>query len=139
MTIIITFMWIIWVSFADDFPYNSSDVKMNYNDTKMQNIVSPWDSAWEKIRDKYLPWVKNKDHPIVYYVSKVINYFLWMLAFFTFLVITWWSSMTFTWKTDEWIKKWMKFIKMWIIVIIVIWVSWLISMLIFNIYNSWVN
>ena len=143
ITIIITFMLIIWFSFAeDDFPYQDktviwNDIKMDYSNTKMEDIIAPWDSAWEKIREKYLPWAKDQDHPIPYYVSKVINYFLWMLAFFTFIVILWWASMTFTWKTDDWVKKWMKFMKMWIIVIIVIWISWLISMFIFNIYNSW--
>ena len=145
ITIIIAFMWIIWFSFAgDDFPYQDrsviwNDIKMNYSNTKMEDIIAPWDSAWEKIRDKFLPWIKEKEHPISYYVSKVINYFLWMLAFFTFIVILRWASMTFTWKTDDWVKKWIKFMKMWIIVIIVIWISWFISMFIFSIYNSWIN
>jgi len=142
--IIITFMWIIWFSFAENFPYQDksviwNDIKMDYSNTKMKNIIAPWDSAWEKIRDKYLPWTKDQAHPIIYYVSKVINYFLWLLAFFTFIIILWWASMTFTWKTDEWVKKWIQFMKMWIITIIIIWISWLISMFIFNIYNSWVK
>lgn len=144
ITLILIFIELSSFSFAESFPYHdkwvvNSDTEMDFNSNKMNNIITPWDSAWEKIRDKYLPDSKNQENPASYYISKVINYFLWLLAFFTFIVIAWWASMTFTWKTDEWVKKWIQFMKMWIIAIIIIWISWLISMFIFDIYNSWMN
>ena len=50
------------------------------------------------------------------------------------MILVYGFSMVFTGKTDEWIKKWGKFIKMAIIAIITIWVSWLISMWVISIY-----
>jgi len=132
---IILIIWTINFSFSEeDFPYWK-----DYDETKWKELLIWNKTAIDKIKNTYLPDLKDEENPMSYYISIIINYFLGMLAFFTFLVILWWASLTFTWKTDEWIKKWMQYMKIWIIVIIVIWVSWLISMFIFSIYNSWIK
>lgn len=134
ISLIIIISSIIWFSFAENFPYNG-----NFNTTNWEEMLIWKNSSAVPIAKKYLWSAKSEKHPIAYYISTVINYFLWLLAFFTFLVLLTWISMTFFWKSNEWIKKWKKYIKISTIVIIVIWVSWLISMFIFSIYNSWIK
>lgn len=127
----------IWFANNGKFLYNDID----YGTSSTKTALGIWNSssAWEQIAKKFLKDATKQKHPITFYVARAVNYFLGILAFWTFLVIVWWFSMVFTQKTDEWLKKGFKFMKIWIIVIIVIWVSWLISMGIFHIYNSWVN
>lgn len=129
-----TFSWMF--TFAEDFPYDG-----NFDTTSTKEALWIWNSAsaWDKIAQKYLSESVSKQNPISFYVSKALNYFLGILAFVTALVIMRWFSMVFTNKSEEWLKKWFTFMKMWIIVIIIIWASWLISMAIFHVYNSWVK
>jgi hypothetical protein len=128
----ICIIWTIGLSTVlwEDFPY-TMPVE---NPENMQDIVD--NSALEQISLDYM-WddFQDKQSPAEYYISTVINYFLWILAFFAFLVLAYWFSMVWTDKTDEWVKKWYKYIKMAIFSIIVIGISWLISIWIFYIYN----
>lgn len=134
ISLIVALISITWFSFTDNFPYD-----WNYDTNNWRDMLIWNNSSTKKIIDKYIPEVENKEHPIAYYISTVINYFLWILAFITFIVIIRWVSMTFIWKSNEGIKKWVQYIKKGIIIIVIIWASWLVSMLIFNIYNSWVK
>jgi len=126
---LILILW-IWFCFADDFPYdnvsNDPSLKEGIDNQQAQNIAETYVGA-ETVQ---------KDTPAEYYISTVINYFLSILAFISFLVLVYGFSLVFVDKTDEWVKKWYKFIKIAAIALIVIWVSWLISMWIINIYTN---
>ena len=133
---VLIFIWLIWYSSARieinndyDFPYEEERAD------SMKDILDK--SNVDELADSFL-WSEaiNKESPMSYYISKVINYFLVILAFISFLVLLYWFSLVFTDKTDEWLKKWYKYIKMAAIAIIVIWISWLFSMWIFSIYNN---
>jgi len=143
--LIISLLWLfVNISIVNwqDFPYtlstnsNHMGISVNPNDS-IKDIVIPKNdnSTLDKISKNFL-WTdfRNQSSPAVYYISKFINYFLSILAFIAFIVLVYWFSMVFIGKTDEWIKKWGKFIKMAIIAIITIWVSWLISMWVISIY-----
>ena len=103
----------------------------------MKDIIIPnnKNSTLDQLSKSFL-WTdfRSEGNPAIYYISKFINYFLSILAFIAFMILVYGFSMVFTGKTDEWIKKWGKFIKMAIIAIITIWVSWLISMWVISIY-----
>ncbi len=125
-------------SYSSDFPYQV------WNEESVKNVVwteKMWPFEQKDVMDditKAYLWdddIKGHSSPFVYYVSKVINYFLAILAFIAVVILLYGFSLVFTDKTDEWIKKWMKYVKMASIAIIVIWVSWLFSMWIFYIYN----
>lgn len=132
----------LFVVNAEDFPYTlstaSNHITVSTDDNKsMKDIVIPnnKNSTLDQLSKSFL-WTdfRSEDNPAIYYISKFINYFLSILAFIAFIVLVYGFSMVFTGKTDEWIKKWGKFIKMAIIAIITIWVSWLISMWVISIY-----
>jgi len=138
---IILFLSVFVVNW-EDFPYTlSTDSNASLSDQiqtwSLKEIVIPDDtnSTLDQLSQSFL-WTdfRDEDSPAVYYISKIINYFLSILAVIAFIVLVYWFSMVFTGKTDEWIKKWGKFIKMAVISIIVIWVSWLISMWVISIY-----
>ncbi len=131
----------LFVVNGEDFPYkdiNNVSISTD-NDKSLKDIVIPKhnNSTLDKLSKSFL-WTDFSDQsdPAVYYISKFINYFLSILAFIAFIVLVYWFSMVFTGKTDEWIKKWGKFIKMAIVAIVVIWVSWLISMWVISIYTQ---
>jgi len=129
---VIILLWVVWFSIADDFPYENVDSSENMN-----QIINNDNSAIKQIWDTYV-WENtlNEDSPAEYYISKVLNYFLSITWFISFLVLAYWFSLVFTEKSDEWIKKWYKYIKMASIALIIIWLSWLISTWIFYIYNN---
>lgn len=143
---ILFFVSLFVFSYADDdFPYTlntsedvSTDTTVSDNGTSLKDIVNPWDTnstIW-KISEAFL-WnnISEKEHPIAFYVSMVLNYFMAILAFISFIILVYGFMLVFTGKTDEWIKKWWKYIKITTISLIIIWVSWLFSMWIFHIYN----
>ncbi len=142
---IISLIWLfvsIFVVNWEDFPYTlSTDSNASLSDQiktwSLWEIVIPDDtnSTLDQLSQSFL-WTdfRDEDNPAIYYISKFINYFLSILAFIAFIILVYWFSMVFTGKTDEWIKKWGKFIKMAIIAIITIWVSWLIAMWVISIY-----
>ena len=119
-----------WFSFMENFPYqNVSDtpsLKEGIQNEEAKDIAQTY--VWED--------AINQDSPAEYYISTVINYFLSILAFISFLVLAYGFSLVFTDKTDEWVKKWYKFIKIAAIALIVIWVSWLISIWVISIYTQ---
>ena len=121
-------------SYSNDFPYiihNSESV----NTILIQN--DNHNSTIWKISDIFL-WdgISEEENPIAFYISTVLNYFLYILAFISFIVLIYWFSLVFIDKTDEGIKKWWKYIKITIIALIIIWISWLFSIWIFHIYNT---
>ena len=127
----------------EDFPYalstDSNNVSISTDNNKsLKDIVisDNKNSTLDKLSESFL-WTDFSDQsdPAIYYISKFINYFLGILSFIAFLVLVYGFSMVFTGKTDEWIKKWWKYIKMAIVAIIVIWVSWLIAMWVISIYT----
>ena len=129
-----------WEGFPYTLSTNSNHIITTTNNNKsLKDIVIPEskNSTLDKISKAFL-WTDfyDKSNPAAFYISKFVNYFLGILAFISFITLVYWFSLVFTWKTDEWIKKWGKFLKMSIISIIVIWVSWLISMWIFWIYST---
>ena len=128
--LIISMLLIGTIIFAEDFPYNIQQP------TSMKDYVEWNNSSIKKIAQDYAGDDINQDTPASYYISKVINYFLAILGFIAFLVLAYWFSLVFTDKTDEWVKKWYKFIKMASIALIIIWVSWLISIWFINIYAT---
>ena len=119
-----------WFCFMEDFPYqNVSDtpsLKEGIQNEEAKDIAQTY--VWED--------AINQDSPAEYYISTVINYFLSILAFISFLVLAYGFSLVFTDKTDEGVKKWYKFIKIAAIALIVIWVSWLISIWVISIYTQ---
>jgi len=134
---IILIFWIIFSLFFVNISFAELDETFPYSDTNansMKEILNK--SELKQVRDDFV-WsdIANQKSPIAYYISKVINYFLWITAFISVLTLIYGFSLTFTDKTDEGIKKWQKYVKMATIAIIVIWISWLFSMWIFNIYN----
>jgi len=136
--IIISIASLFSFSYAKWFDININEWNFPYEEERansMKDILQHSD-AWD-IADNFV-WsdIKSQRSPISYYISKVINYFLVILGFIAFLSLLYWFSLVFTDKTDEWIKKWYKFIKIAAIAIIVIWVSWLFSMWIFHIYSN---
>ena len=117
--------------FAEDFPYEVQQP------TSMQDFVEWNDSAIKQVGKDYIgEETISQETPASYYISKVINYFLAILGFIAFLVLAYGFSLVFTDKTDEWVKKWYKFIKMASIALIIIWISWLISIWFINIYAT---
>jgi len=124
-------IWVfVWFSHAEDFPYenvsNTPSLKEWIENEQAQNIAETY--VWENTIDQ--------NSPAEYYISTVINYFLSILWFISFLVLAYGFSLVFVEKTDEWVKKWYKFIKIAAIALIVIWISWLISIWIINIYAN---
>ncbi len=132
--LLITILLQFSLIYSEEFPYQVNKIR------KMEDVVNSNQSSIKKIWENYI-WneVINREFPASYYISTVINYFLWILWFIAVLILLYWFSLVFTDKTDEWIKKWYKFIKMASIAIIVIWVSWLISMWFINIYAEHVS
>jgi len=131
--LLIASMFLIGTSiFAEEeFPYEVQQP------TSMQDFVEWNDSAIKQVAQDYVgDETINEDNPASYYIAKVINYFLAILSFIAFLVLAYGFSLVFTDKTDEWVKKWYKFIKMASIALIIIWVSWLISIWFINIYAT---
>jgi len=130
LILIISFIIWTWFCFMEDFPYqNVSDtpsLKEGIQNEEAKDIAQTY--VWED--------AINQDSPAEYYISTVINYFLSILAFISFLVLAYGFSLVFTDKTDEWVKKWYKFIKIAAIALIVIWVSWLISIWVISIYTQ---
>ena len=130
--ILLVLISIIWINFclAGDFPYenvwDNPSLKESIENNQTKNIAETyvWDEAI------------NQNTPAEYYISTVINYFLSILAFISGLVLIYGFSLVFTDKTDEWVKKWYKFIKMAVIALIVIWISWLISSWFISIYSK---
>ena len=146
LSFMLFFVSLFVFSYADDdFPYTlntsdntSTDTTVSDNGNSLKNIINPWDTnstIW-KISEAFL-WnnISEKEHPIAFYVSMVLNYFMAILAFVSFIILVYGFMLVFTGKTDEWIKKWWKYIKITTISLIIIWVSWLFSMWIFHIYN----
>ena len=124
-------IWVfVWFSHAEDFPYenvsNTPSLKEWIENEQAQNIAETY--VWENTIDQ--------NSPAEYYISTVINYFLSILWFISFLILAYGFSLVFVEKTDEWVKKWYKFIKIAAIALIVIWISWLISIWIINIYAN---
>jgi C4-dicarboxylate transporter len=117
--------------YAEDFPYDMQEP------TSYQDFVNSDDSAIKQVAQDYV-WEETleKENPATYYISTTINYFLAILGFIAFLVLAYGFTLVFTDKTDEWIKKWYKFIKMSSIAIIVIGISWLIAIWFINIYAT---
>ena len=117
--------------YAEDFPYDMQEP------TSYQDFVNSDDSAIKQVAQDYV-WEETleKENPATYYISTTINYFLAILGFIAFLVLAYGFTLVFTDKTDEWIKKWYKFIKMASIAIIVIGISWLIAIWFINIYAT---
>ena len=142
---IISFLWLflsLFVVNAESFPYtlstDSHHITVSTDDNKsMKDIVIPnnKNSTLDQLSKSFL-WTdfRSEDNPAIYYISKFINYFLSILAFIAFIVLVYGFSMVFTGKTDEWIKKWSTYLKMAVVAIITIWVSWLISMWVISIY-----
>ena len=141
---IISLVWFLslFVVNAEDFPYTLSTDSNHIIDSTDDNksikdivISNNNNSTLDQLSQSFL-WTDfhSEDNPAIYYISKFINYFLSILAFIAFIVLVYGFSMVFTGKTDEWIKKWWKFIKMAMLAIITIWVSWLISMWVISIY-----
>jgi len=114
-----------------NFPYDEERAD------SMKDILE--NSNADELANTYL-WSDNalkENSPTVYYISKVLNYFLAILAFIAFLVLLYWFSLVFTqWRSNESMKKWYNYIKMAVIAIIIIWISWLFSIWIFSIYNN---
>ena len=113
----------------EDFPYKEEradsmkDILQHSNINELsENFV--WDDA------------TKQSHPLSFYISKVINYFLAIIWFIAVLSLIYGFSLTYTQKSNEWVKKWYKFIKIATIAIIVIWISWLFASWIFYIYNN---
>ena len=117
--------------YAEDFPYDMQEP------TSYQDFVNSDDSAIKQVAQDYV-WEETleKENPATYYISTTINYFLAILGFIAFLVLAYGFTLVFTDKTDEWIKKWYKFIKMASIAITIIGISWLIAILFINIYTT---
>ena len=130
------FNWAFSIDFnvtdENDFPY---DV-----DTSNDWVEKVLDKALDENKDfaKDIVWeesLQNKS-PIIYYISKVINYFLAILAFMSFIVLAFWLTKVFTVNnTDAEFKKAWKYIWASSVAIVIIWISWLFSMWVFNIYN----
>lgn len=132
LIIIITFIvYLFWAHYCIwniyNFPYKVQENWVN------KEILQNEDSAWKKLKKNFF-W--DKDYTTSNFISIIINYFLSILAIIALIFMFRWASFVFTWKTDEWIKKWKKFMTMALLAIFIIWVSWLISMFIFNIYNQ---
>ena len=124
-------IWVfVWFSHAEDFPYenvsNTPSLKEWIENEQAKDIAETY--VWDD--------TINQNSPAEYYISTVINYFLSILWFISFLVLAYGFSLVFVEKTDEWVKKWYKFIKIAAIALIVIWISWLISIWIINIYAN---
>ena len=122
--------------YAEDFPYDMQE-PTNKEDFISKDFVNSDDSAIKQVAQDYV-WEETleKENPATYYISTTINYFLAILGFISFLVLAYGFTLVFTDKTDEWIKKWYKFIKMASIAIIVIGISWLIAIWFINIYAT---
>ena len=134
VTISLLILWgLAWFSYAEDFPYenvwNNPTLKESIENEQTKNIAETY--VWDE--------PINQDSPAEYYISTVINYFLSILWFISFLVLAYGFSLVFVEKTDEWVKKWYKFIKIASIALIVIGISWLISIWIINIYVNHVR
>ena len=118
-----------WSS-SSDFPYsewNEESIKDSLNHSKFGEIANDFADTNE---------IQTKQSPIAYWISKIINYFLALLSFIAVIVLIYWFSLVFANKTDEWVKKWYKYVKFATIAIIIIWISWLISSWFFYIYNE---
>ncbi len=129
---------IIFGSFFTSYALPSSDFPYSEN----QNAQWLKDTIWEtnKIVNAFVDenTLKQKS-PMMYYLSKVINYFLWILWLVAVITLIYWFSLAFTsYKSEEWMKKWYKYIQYAVIAIIIIWVSWLIAKFMFQAYFEWV-
>jgi hypothetical protein len=134
--IILAIAWIIAFSIAEDFPYSVKTVDDEGQVNK--NIVESSQSTINQVAQDYI-WndVVSDNDPAILYISKVINYFLWILWFIAFLVLIYWFSLVYTGgDSSASFQKWTKYVKGAIIAIIVIWISWLISSWFISIYSS---
>jgi len=127
--ILVIISWFISnYSISATFPYQQE------NSNTMKDILEK--SNMDDISETFLWEATHNNYPITYYVAKVINYFLIITWFIAVVVLFYWFSLVFTqWRSDESMKKAYQFIKMTIISIIIIWISYLFSSWVMSIYN----
>jgi len=117
---------------SSDFPYEEDNIATWLN----SSIIRESDQIVTSFVDENT--LKEKS-PIMFYLSKVINYFLWILGLVAVITLIYGFSLVFTSvKSEEWMKKWYKYIQYAVIAIIIIWISFLIAKFMFQAYFEWV-
>ncbi len=125
----------------EKFPYWESYLLSPTDDSKQiaKEIVS---NEWVFNKLLEILWLQSyssQDWSAVSYVQTVVNYFLWVLAFISLIVLIYWFyKILFT--TDKFwdsVNQWKKYLRAWIIWIVWIWLSWLIVSFLFYLVKKW--
>ena len=142
---VLLFIWIAWVRAQQDFPY---DVDMtsstNSDNLNIWNIVKtdaiqPSNGVLNKLYwlfglqwPTYTQW-NNKAE---YYIKMVLNMALWLVSFVSFILIIYAFYLIFFVKQEEWVAKARKILIGVFVALAIMWLSWLIVSLVFNIYQT---
>jgi len=146
LTIILVLVWLINISFSS---WEWWDETQEIYPTNENSII---DTDWldDPLRDgtrsavNWVQWIIDENtetgdsnqNNVLKYVSKWINYFLWLLwLIVTIYIIKEWISIVVAWNNENIQKESMKDIRNYIIALIWIWVSYLIINLVFHFIN----
>lgn len=95
----------------------NSDESLSVKLSKAFGLNYEWDDRWIK------------------YIKTIVNYFLWLASFIALAVIIYWFYMAFlSDNSDEQMKKAKKYMTTAIVALFIMWVSWFIISLLFEVY-----
>lgn len=136
---------IIWVNAQEDFPY---DVDMT-NTTNSDNLdiwniiktdaIQPSNGVLNKLYWLFgLQWptYTQWDNKAEYYIKMVLNMVLGLVSFVSLILIIYSFYLIFFIKQEEWVAKARKMLIWVFIALVIMWLSWLIVSLIFDIYKT---
>lgn len=135
----------LWVQAQEDFPYDIDMTNTTPTDTLdiwdivKTDAIQPSNSILNRLFwilwlqwSTYTQWDKKAE----YYVKMILNMVLWLVSFISFVIIIYSFYLIFFVKQEEWVAKARKMLIGVFIALVIMWLSWLIVSLIFNIYQT---
>ena len=138
-------VWIAAVNAQQDFPYDVDMANTTNTDNLdfwkivKTNAIQPSNSVLNKLYwlfglqwPTYTQWDKKAE----YYVKMVLNMVLGLVSFVSLILVIYSFYLIFFIKQEEWVAKARKIITGVFIALAIMWLSWLIVSLVFNIYQT---
>jgi len=142
---VLFFIWIAWVNAAEEFPYDvdmtntSNSDNLNIGNIVKTDAIQADDSLLNKLY--WLFWLQwstyqQWNNKAEYYIKMVLNMILWLVSFISFILIIYAFYLIFFVKQEEWVAKARKILIGVFVALAIMWLSWLIVSLIFDIYQT---
>lgn len=124
------FSLIIWLVSAEDFRY---DFMSPNEDADMWRLLNSQKSVINEYKDS----MNLDEDTATWHVQSVVNYFLWIIAFLSLIMIIYSFYMIFfSGKGEEAVWKAKKYIFWSIIAIVVSWIAWYVVSFMFYIFEK---